>query len=458
MAGREPAIRAIADELGRRLVGREVGAIRHFTSTAYRDFATKRGSMEVSCGVSGLEHALWDVLGRTLGRPVYALLGGPCRSRFRVYANGWSYGASGGTDDVAAAVARAQELVASGWSALKFDPFRGPWRPFVSPRDVGAAVACVAAVREAVGAGVDLLVEAHRRLSPAVARRFALELEPLDPFWLEEPVDCKNVDALRDVAEHTPIPIVTGEALYSRAEFLPVLERRAAAVLNPDVASCGGILELTQIAAMADAQLVAVAPHNYNSTALGLAATIHAAAVMPNFLIAEYFVNFAERSRELVAAPIEPVDGYVALPTEPGLGIDVDEAAIRSLAAPRPGAGASSRTGTRPDPGYLKMLTALRRRAGRSSATERLDEHQELRPSAQGHRVGGAERDRVGEGDVHVVEQLSRTSRALRAAGSPAGETGSRAAAGPAGACARGRRGRIPSTRGRTRSRSCSRR
>ncbi|MGZ4137793.1 MAG: hypothetical protein ACXVPX_09520, partial [Actinomycetota bacterium] len=124
--GREPAIRALADELGRRLVGREVGAIRHFTSVAYRDIATKRGSLELSCAVSGLEQAMWDVLGKTLGRPVHALIGGPCRGRFRVYANGWSYGVSGGTDDVAAAVTRAQELVASGWNALKFDPFRGP--------------------------------------------------------------------------------------------------------------------------------------------------------------------------------------------------------------------------------------------------------------------------------------------------------------------------------------------
>jgi galactonate dehydratase len=332
--GREPAIRALAGELGRSLAGREVGAIRHFTSLAYRDFATKRGSLELSCAVSGLEQAMWDVLGKTLGRPVHALLGGPCRERFRVYANGWSYGASGDTADLAAAVARAQELVAAGWSALKFDPFQGPWRPYVGRDEVRAAVECVAAVREAVGPGVDLLVEVHRRLAPPAARRLARELEPLDPFWLEEPVDCRNVEALRDVAAHTTIPIVTGETLYSRAEFLPVLERRAAGIVNPDVASCGGILELTQIAAMADAHLVAVAPHNYNSTALGLAATIHAAAVMPNFLITEYFVNYAERSRELVDLPLEPVDGYVDLPTAPGLGIEVDEAAVRGLPAP----------------------------------------------------------------------------------------------------------------------------
>lgn len=332
--GREPAIRAIADELGRRLVGREVGAIRHFTSVAYRDIATKRGSLEFSCAVSGLEQAMWDVLGRTLGRPVHALLGGPCRARFRVYANGWSYGASGDTGDVDAAVARARELVASGWNALKFDPFRGPWRPFVSPDEVRAAVECVAAVRDAVGADVDLLVEVHRRLAPPAARRLARDLESLDPFWLEEPVECRNVEALRDVAAHTTIPIVAGETLYSRAEFLPLLARRAVGIVNPDVASCGGILELTQIAAMADAHLVAVAPHNYNSTALGLAATIHAAAVMPNFLIAEYFVNYADRSRELVDLPLEPVEGYVGLPTAPGLGIEVDEAAVRARAAP----------------------------------------------------------------------------------------------------------------------------
>jgi galactonate dehydratase len=328
--GREAAIRSIADELGRFLVGRDLGAIRDFTAAAYRDFATKRGSMEVSCAVSGLEQALWDAFGKSLDRPVHALLGGPCRTRFRAYANGWSYGAFGGTDDVDAAVERARALVAAGWTALKLDPFRGPWDAYVGRGEVQAAVACVAALREAVGSDVDLLVECHRRLTPETAVRLAAELEPLDPFWLEEPVDVRNVEALRDVAARTAIPVVTGETLYSRAEFRPALERRAAGVINPDVASCGGILELTQIAATADAALVALAPHHDNSTALGLAATLQASAVSPNFLIAEYFVNFAERSRALVDAPLEPVAGYLELPTGPGLGVEIDESALRA--------------------------------------------------------------------------------------------------------------------------------
>jgi len=329
VAGREAAVRAIADELGTRLVRSPVEGIVPFTAAAYRDFATKRWSMEVACAVSGIEQAMWDVVGKSVGRPVHALLGGACRSEVRVYANGWSYGEHGGCDDVEAACVCARELVAAGWDALKLDPFRGLWNAYVGRREVEDAVACIEAVRGAVGPHVDILVEAHRRLSPAAARSFARALEPLEPYWLEEPVDCRNLEGLAAVAEATTIPVVAGETLYSRPEFARVLAARAASILNPDVCSCGGILELTHVAASADAELVAVAPHNYNSTALGLAATLQASAVMPNFLLTEYFVNAAPRSRELVRSGLEPVGGRVAVPSGPGLGIDVDEEAVR---------------------------------------------------------------------------------------------------------------------------------
>jgi len=126
------------------------------------------------------------------------------------------------------------------------------------------------------------------------------------------------------------IPIMTGEELYTKTEFREVFERRAADILNPDVCNVGGILELKEIAAMAEAHLVAMSPHNYNSTMIGLAATVHAAATMPNFLITEYFVNFEGLGKEIARPPMLQQGGYIPLPTTPGLGIDLDEDALRA--------------------------------------------------------------------------------------------------------------------------------
>jgi galactonate dehydratase len=150
-------------------------------------------------------------------------------------------------------------------------------------------------------------------------------LEEYEPYWYEEPVSGRNVAALAEVRRATRIPIVSGEELYGKIEFRELLERRAVDVINPDVANCGGILELKEIAAMAEPHLVAVAPHNYNSTTVALAATIQAAATMPNFLITEYFVDAEARGRELVSHPLEPVGGVIALPDGPGLGLELDE-------------------------------------------------------------------------------------------------------------------------------------
>ena len=152
------------------------------------------------------------------------------------------------------------------------------------------------AVREAVGPKVDLLIEVHRRLAPMHAVRVARMLEPFDPFWYEEPVSARDLGALAECRREIRMPIVTGEELYTRFEFREVFERRAADIINPDVCNVGGILELREIAAMAEAYHVVVSPHNYNSTTVGLAATLHVSAAIPNFLITEYFVNF-ERAR-----------------------------------------------------------------------------------------------------------------------------------------------------------------
>ena len=152
--------------------------------------------MDFYSAVSGIEQALWDIAGKRLGVPVVTLLGGPCRERIRVYANGWYSGAK----TPAAYAAKARETVARGFTALKFDPFPGPWRTHISREVEQEAVENVRAVREAVGPKVDLLVEVHRRLAPMHAVRIARMLEPFDPFWYEEPVSARDMGALAECA------------------------------------------------------------------------------------------------------------------------------------------------------------------------------------------------------------------------------------------------------------------
>ena len=323
-ADRDRPIEGFVQELKRYLIGRSPFNVKHFTQTMYLDFLGKRGSVDFFSALSGLEIALWDILGKALGQPIYNLLGGASRDRIRVYANGWAHG-DDRPDEVAA---RASALVARGFTAMKWDPFPGPWRAHISAADERAVVESIGAVRAAVGPNVDLLIECHRRLAPAPAVRLARQIEGFGPFWYEEPVSARNLDALAEVRARTSRPVVTGEELYTKTEFRPVFEKRAADIINPDVCNTGGILELREIAAMAEPYGVAVSPHNYNSTTIGLAATMQAAAAMPNFLITEYFVNFESLAGELAETPFQVENGYVRLPTSPGLGIELREEAL----------------------------------------------------------------------------------------------------------------------------------
>ena len=224
----------------------------------------------------------------------------------------------------------AEKVIAQGFDALKFDPLPRPWRSHI-PRDhVRQAVEVVKAIRTAVGPKVDLLLDIHRRLAPTTAIQLSREVEPYGIYWFEEPCPSENLEAIAEVRAATSIPVVTGEALYGRAGFRDVLRRRCADILNPDVSNCGGILELTFIAAAAEAELVAVSPHNYNSTTLALSATVQAAATMPNFTLTEYFMPYESFGRVIAANPLVPVKGYIDLPTGPGLGLDILEDAVRA--------------------------------------------------------------------------------------------------------------------------------
>jgi galactonate dehydratase len=323
-ADRDKAIEAHIHAMKRYVIGRNPFDIKHFTSVMYLDWANKRGAMDFYSALSGIEQAMWDIAGKAAGQPVYNLLGGRCRDKIRVYANGWG-GGRGGPEALAES---ALGVVERGFTALKFDPFPGPWREIIDRDQEREAVANVRAVRKAVGPDIEILVEVHRRLAPANAVRMARLLEEFDPFWYEEPVSSRDMGGLAAAKRQITLPVVTGEELYTKAEFRAVFEQQAADIINPDICNCGGILELKEIAAMAETYSVAVSPHNYNSTTVGLSATAHLCAAIPNFLITEYFVNFEPVAKEVAIGGLVAENGYLALPTTPGLGLDIDEAAL----------------------------------------------------------------------------------------------------------------------------------
>ena len=321
LGDREQNIAQNVTNLRRYLVGKNPFHIREFTRWARDIFSEGRPALELFCAMSGIEQALWDILGKSLNTPVYNLLGGPCRDRIRVYANGWTAGARTAKEmaDRAAAVAR------MGFNAIKLYPFQ-------NDESEQAIAANIRAVREAVGPTVDLLIDVWRRPEPTKAIRVAKMIEELHVFWYEEPVPSENLDLLAEVRRSIRLPVVTGECLYTRFDFRQVLEKRAADILNPDVGSCGGILELTEIAAMAEPYYVQMSPHNYNSTAVGLAATLQASAVIPNFVITEYFINFQDTGDAITTHPFKVEEGCIRLPTAPGLGIDINQDALKDYA------------------------------------------------------------------------------------------------------------------------------
>jgi galactonate dehydratase len=220
-----------------------------------------------------------------------------------------------------------------GFTAAKFDPFPGPWRTHVDFEVEDYAIRTVRDMRKALGDDFEILIEAHRRFSPSHAIRIGQRLGEFGITWYEEPCLSDNVELLAEVRRALPhMPIVTGEAIYSKEAFFHTLERRATDILNPDICAIGGIGAMLDIAAMAQPQAVVMAPHNYNSVLMGFAATTHVCATMPNFRIAEYFVNFVDACSSVATSMITVKDGWAELPTVPGLGVDIDVERLRKHA------------------------------------------------------------------------------------------------------------------------------
>ncbi|OGG55201.1 MAG: hypothetical protein A3F84_08260 [Candidatus Handelsmanbacteria bacterium RIFCSPLOWO2_12_FULL_64_10] len=279
-----------------------------------------RGPVHLTA-LSGVEIACYDIAGKALGTPVYNLLGGPYRRRIRAYANGWYTGPQ--TPDGFAQ--KAQEVAARGYTALKFDPFGSAHRT-MSRLALRKAIDVVAAVREAVGEEVDLLIEGHGRFEPGFAAKVARLLEPFDPAWFEEPVPSDDVEGTAEVAGKTTIPIAGGERLTSRQAFADLIDRGRIGVVQPDLLHAGGLLETKKIAARAEVKGVAVAPHNAQGP-VSTAVCAHFAACTPGVTIQEVFDDFGvDWARRIVDHYPEVREGHLEVPDRPGLGIDLNEA------------------------------------------------------------------------------------------------------------------------------------
>jgi galactonate dehydratase len=291
----------------------------------YQDTQARGGALG-STALSGIDIALWDLKGKILGRPVWELLGGPLRREVRVYANGWYVGS--GTPEQMAGWARG--VVERGFDALKFDPFGTGSFFTISPAQAQLAEDRVAAVRQAVGPAVEILVEGHAKFNVATAVHLGQRLERYRPFWFEEPVSQENVSELAQVRQRVRIPIATGERLYTKFPFFELIKQEAVDVLQPDICNAGGITELKKISALAEAQHLSMAPHNTNGP-VGTVASFHLAAAMPNFLIQEYHAEFYEPwFFDLLPDQPRRTGNHVPLPSAPGLGVTLDEAVARA--------------------------------------------------------------------------------------------------------------------------------
>jgi galactonate dehydratase len=304
-----------------RIVGRDPFDVEAVIGGMIRD--QYQGGSTVMTAISGVEIALWDIIGKACNQPVYRLLGGRYHPRIPAYANGWY----GGAREPKEYAERARAAVGRGYRALKFDPFGAAWKE-MSQEEVEAAVALVAAVREAVGPQVQLMIEYHGRLSAGAAIAMMRRLEPYAPAWSEEPVAPECLELLAEVKRHATSPIAAGERLYTLADFYRLISTRAADVVQMDLAHCGGLLAGKKIAAMAAVQDLRVAPH-CSIGPVALAAALHFDASTPNFMIQEAFGEFDVPWRNDLVAGWNPIrHGEFILPEAPGLGVELDEAAI----------------------------------------------------------------------------------------------------------------------------------
>jgi galactonate dehydratase len=319
-AGPDDATAAVIADFESWLVGRDPLDIEFLWQLMYN--ATRfPGGVVTNAAISGIEHALWDIKGKALGAPVYQLLGGKARDKIRVYQN------PGGRTPEEMAERSTALIERYGYTALKIGPLPAGSEQMPWNQALREAARRLEAVRAAVGPDIDIGVDPHAKIfEPVRAMQLAQALKPYDPYFVEEPLRPENIDAMGELkAQFTQlgVPLATGEMLYTKFEFRDLLVRSAADIIQPDICCAGGLLEQRKIAAMAESFYVTVAPHNPMGP-VATAVNVHFAASTPNFLILEYHPDDQAPRRDLIDEPMKLVDGYLELPTRPGLGIDLN--------------------------------------------------------------------------------------------------------------------------------------
>lgn len=315
---KEKAFLGALEHIREYLVGKNPLDVEQHFHNIYRD-AYWRGGPVLMSALSAVEMALWDILGKHLNVPVYQLLGGKINDKVRIYVNGWFAGAK----EPEEFAAKAKEAAKRGVTAMKWDPFGKSYLD-ISNAALDKALRCVAAVREAVGNSVDLLIEGHGRFNIPTGIKIAKELEQFKPMFFEEPTPPDSLEALKAVRDKSPVAISAGERLYTRWDYRRFFDIMPADYIQPDISHAGGIMELKKIAAEAECRYIPFAPHN-PSGPVANAATLQLAANTPNFCILEIMYSDVEWRKDITDESLEYKDGYIKIPDKPGLGIEINE-------------------------------------------------------------------------------------------------------------------------------------
>ena len=295
-------------------VGKDPARIEHHFQTVSRD--THFMGAVVSAALSAIDMALWDILGKSVGLPVYQLLGGKCRDKIKVFAN-----VSGDSPAAMGESARAQ--VAAGYISLRTMPFLPGWEQKTPTAVIGDAVAIVAAIREAIGYEIDLGLEIHRNLRPEEAILLAAELAPFRILYYEDALAPETLEPMEYIARHINLPMATGERFYNIYQFKDLIDRKIVSLIRPDVSLAGGYTQVKKIAAMAEAAFVGIFPHLMGSP-VNVAAFLHLDAAIPNYFLMESY-PYADAYNEIVDQPVVRQGGYILVSDRPGIGLEILE-------------------------------------------------------------------------------------------------------------------------------------